>query len=386
MPDDVCRCIRCGWQDANFASATPQTQEQPQAPAATKSPHSYRLRTLAAVLTSSLFFLVSCTGGFHIASAVTGAVEDRLEQTPIDEENPPRHSVAIVATSVGAPASGEARVIYWLVKDPECDLAEFRLRHPRYSFLPSSDKGYIFESLQETNVEYQVLKRESGKAIVKTHYHHYPMIFTFDVRATYEATDSAIRLISYRVDSDTVTGFFAGPVLALLLAVFGEVLWRRIVKSELQADHRDADLWDVALAEAGGNVHKAQSRYIAKRVKQLKRSAGESTKPDPSALAVRPAPTAQSPIPNVRKRLLLSTVAALGLNACAYAIATPGHTTAAGLIGAVSVPLIFAILLWAIVSLVRGAKFRSSWRVYEATLLVVAALRLLGFAIYAATH
>jgi len=51
-----------------------------------------------------------------------------------------------------------------------------------------------------------------------------------------------------------------------------------------------------------------------------------------------------------------------------------------------SVPLLCAVLVWVIVSLARGAKFRESWRVYEGALLVVTALPLLGFAIFVASH
>jgi hypothetical protein len=342
------------------------------------------MRSLAIVLSSPVFFLASCYGITWGGSAVTSMVENESQQIPIDEVKVPRHSVAVVATPVGAPASAE--FVYWLVKEPECDLAEFRRRYPGYSFLPPSDKGHISDSHKETNVEYQVLKRELGKALVRTHYQHYPMLFTLDVRATYEATDSDIHLISYKVGSDVGAWPFVGGILACLLGLLGEFLKHRIVKSELRAGHRDAELWTKALAEAKGNVRKAQSRYIAKRVKQLKHIGGTGTETAPSPAAAGLAATTKTPISKVRKRILLSTVAALLVNVCAYEIAKPGHATAGGVVGAVSLPLIFAVLVWVIVSLARGAKFRASWRVYEGALLVVAVLQLLGFAIHAASQ
>jgi len=375
--------MHCGWKDTNSASAAPEPEEQQQAATVKKRSSSSRVRTLAIVLSSPVFFLASCNGITWGCSAVTSMMENESQQIPIDEVKEPRHSVAVVATPVGAPPSAE--FVYWMVKEPGCDLAEFRRRYPGYSFLPPSDKGHISDSLQETSVEYRVLKRESGKALVRTHYQHYPMLITLDVRATYEATDSDIRLISYKVGSDVGLWPFLGGILACSLGLLGEFLKHRVVKSELRAGHRDAELWTKALAEAKGNVPKAQSRYIAKRVKQLKHIGGTGTETAPSPAAAGLATTSQTPIPNVRKRILLGTVAALVVNACAYEIAKPAHATAGGVIGAVSVPLIFAVLVWVIVSLVRGAKFRASWRVYEGTLLVVTALRLLGFAIYAAT-
>ncbi len=283
MPDDAARCTRCGWEAANFAPKAAHIQEQGQAAAAGECSRSSRMRVLAAVLASPLFFLFSCTGGVRFACAVATAIEDRSEQVPFDEANPPKYSVAIVATPVGAPPS--AGFIYWSVRDPERDLAKFRLKYPGYGFLPPSDRGEVNESHLETQVSYQVLKRDAGKALVKTHSHHYPFLFTLDVRATYEATDSDSRLISYRAGSDTVWGFWAGTMLAVFLAVFGEVLLGRIAKSEVQSDRRNVGLWAKALAKTKGNVRKAESRYIAMRVKQLKRigDASNETPPSPPA-------------------------------------------------------------------------------------------------------
>jgi len=195
-------------------------------PAVVKGSSSRWMRVLAALLTSNLFLLASCTGGFYIATAVTGAIADRSEQIPFEEENPPRHFFAIIVTPAGAPAS--VALDYKLVQNPERDLAEFRVKHPGYGFLPPSDKGHISRPDQDSYVDYRVVKRESATALVKTHYHHFPMIFSLDIRATYEATESEIRLISYRVGSDTASGVVAGPALGCSLALLGEVLKRRV--------------------------------------------------------------------------------------------------------------------------------------------------------------
>jgi len=208
------------------------------------------------------------------------------------------------------------------------------------------------------------------------------------VRATYEATDSDICLISYKAGSDLgLWPMIWGPLPAILLAIFGEILLGRIVRSELQSDRRDVGVWAKALAKAKGNVRKAESRYVAIRIKQLRRSGDAKNQTASSALAGGLAATAQPPVPKVRKRILLGTVAALVVNACAYEIAKPWHTTtAAEVIRAASVPLIFAVLVWAIISLVRGGKFRASWRIYEGTLLIVVAWQLLSFTIFATTQ
>jgi len=344
------------------------------------------MRTLAIVLSSPLFFLASCNGIAVIGSQVTRAIENESRQIPIEDVKGFRHSVAVVAMTGDPSSPGKEALVYWMVKEPKEDLAEFRRRYPGYSFLPRSDRGYISDSHNETNVEYWVLKRESGKAVLKTHMNHY-VLWGLDVRATYEATDSDIRLISYKAGSDLgIWPMIWGPMFSILLAIFGEILLGRIARSELQSDRRDAGVWAKALAKAKGNMRKAESRYVAMRIKQLKRSGDAKTESASSSPTAGPASAPQAPTPKVRKRILLGTAAALVANACVYKIAKPGDSTAADVIGATSIPLICAVLAWVIVSLLRGAKFRASWRVYEGTLLVVTALRLLGFAIYATSH
>ena len=300
MPDDAARCSRCGWQATDTASVAPQPEEQRQAADADKRTASSRMRTLAIVLSSPVFLVASCTGIMLGGSAATSVIENESRQIPIDEVTGFRHSVAVVATTGDLLSTGRKPVIYWMVKEPKKDLVEFRRRYPRYSFLPPTDRGEIRDPTTETNVEYWVLMRESGKAVVKTHMNHH-VLWGLDVRATYEATDADIRLISYKSGSDLGVWMMAwGPMLASLLAILGEFLKRRVVKSELQAGHRDADLWAKALTQAKGNVRKAESRYIAKRVKQLKRTVGAGIETASSPPATALATTPQPPAPKAR--------------------------------------------------------------------------------------
>ncbi|HXW64856.1 MAG TPA: hypothetical protein VEK74_07230, partial [Burkholderiaceae bacterium] len=125
MPEDAARCIRCGWLVTNTASAAPQPQEQQQAIAVEKRSTTSRIRTLAIVLSSPLFFLASCNGIAVIGSQVTRAIENESRQIPIDEVKGFRHSVAIVATTGNPSSPGTKPVIYWMVKEPKQDLAEF---------------------------------------------------------------------------------------------------------------------------------------------------------------------------------------------------------------------------------------------------------------------
>ncbi len=399
MPDDAVRCILCGWQAVNTASAAPQPQEQLQAAAVEKRSPSSRVRTLALILTSPVFLLVGCTGGMCTAVGVMEMTKEISCDQAIPPSLPVPIGVAVVATIVDRSSPGKRRLVTVFLRKLKGDLANFRIENSDYSFLPPSDNGFVaagngFIPVENGpfaggyEVEYQVSKRESGKALVKTEFTvpDIPLAGTQHVRATYEATDSDIRLISYKSGPDSFVALLCGGLCACLLGILGDILLGRIARSELQSDRRDVGVWANALAKAKGNVRKAESRYIAMRVKQLRRRGDAKTESASSTPTTGLAPTSQAPIPKIRKRILLGTVTALVVNACAYEIAKPGDTTAADVIGAASVPLICAVLAWLMVSLIRGAKFRASWRVYEGTLLVVAASQLLGFTIFAASH
>jgi len=99
-----------------------------------------RWRLALATCLTYLLIPVGCAAGFHMAD-VSSAREDRAEQIPIDEAHPPRSSIAVVAAPVSTRTSGE--VTYWAGRDPKRYLADFKLTHPGYSFVPPSDHGHI---------------------------------------------------------------------------------------------------------------------------------------------------------------------------------------------------------------------------------------------------
>jgi len=374
-----------------------------QAAAVDENSGSRRILILATLLTSNLFGLASCSSGFYLSWAVTSAVMDLSKQVVIDESHPPRHSVAVIATTGDLSSPGRKPLVYWLVKEPSADLAGFRLKYPEYSLLPQSDQGHISDLPGETDVDYQVLRRESGRAVVKTHYHHYPMLFTMDVRATYEATDSDIRLISYRSGSDTANGVIVGPAIAVLLGALGVILKRIygtpsaqdseiagrlarhtvaycfmgvVLLSIIHSSELALPVWvlsGLALFGVVGPIWIAQELHRPKVI--------------PTGQAVS---SAEKPARAVRNRILLGTVGAVLVNACGLAIVMPGHITVVGGIRASCVALVCAApaaLVWAIVSVVRGAKFPASWRVYEGTLFVITALNVMSMVrIYGFLH
>jgi hypothetical protein len=157
---------------------------------------------------------------------------------------------------------------------------------------------------------------------------------------------------------------------------------------ELRADRKDVGLWAMALAEADGNIPKAEARYIAKRVEQLKADRGVHAEASSARIATTPAapqpatvaPEAVRGLPkNLSQRLWLGTGGWLVVNAIGWSLTKPGHPGVAESLGASAVSVLCAGPLWFLVAILRGGKFRASWKVYEMTLWLVGALLLLSF-------
>ena len=213
--------------------------------AVVKGSSSRWMRVLAALLTSKFFLLASCTGSMSLITAYGG------KETLIDAATPARlpipYGVAVIATI--DPRSPETKqIVAVFAKEPLRDLAMFRTEHSSYSFVPASDRGaLVFDKGGEfpyIDVEYQVSKREPGKAAVKTHYHaNIPIIGPQNVSATYEATDSDIRLISYKANPFWIPVLLGAMIFTLLLSIVGQILKPRFVTSP--DPNSEAERWKV---------------------------------------------------------------------------------------------------------------------------------------------
>ena len=205
--------------------------------AVVKSSSSRSLRVLAALLTSNLFLLASCVGTMQLTASVMvyGTNETKMDEAANSRRLPVPYGVAVVATI--DPSSPEKKpTVAAFLREPDRDLARFRAENPSFSFLPVSDTGVVvFEKGGEfpfINVHYQVSMRESGKALVKTHYATtFPLIGFQSVSATYEATDSDIRLISYKSGPEWLLAFIGALLFTLVLSIVGPILKSRVVAS-----------------------------------------------------------------------------------------------------------------------------------------------------------
>ena len=213
--------------------------------AVVKGSSSRWMRVLAALLTSKFFLLASCTGSMSLITAYGG------KETRIDAATPARlpipYGVAVIAT-IDPRSPKDRQVVTIFVKEPLRDLAMFRTEHSSYSLVPMADRGaVVFDKGGEfpyIDIDYQVSKRESGKAVVKTHYHaNIPIIGPQNVSATYEATDSDIRLISYKANPFWIPVLLGAMIFTLLLSIVGQILKPRFVTSP--DPNSEAERWKV---------------------------------------------------------------------------------------------------------------------------------------------
>jgi len=197
--------------------------------AVVKGSSSRWVRVLAALLTSNFFFLASCTGSMCLIT-VYGDKETKIESN--SRRLPVPYGVAVVAT-IDPWSPKNRQIVAVFVKEPLKDLAVFRTEHSSYSFLPSSDRGVVVfprrGEFGDINVKYQVSKRESGKAEVKTHYGtNIAIIGPQNVSATYEATDSDIRLVSFKSNPNWFSALLGAMSFTMLLVLVGQNLKRRV--------------------------------------------------------------------------------------------------------------------------------------------------------------
>lgn len=223
MPDDAVRCIKCGSESPAAAAQTLKRSagEKPVPADDTRSPRRINwLRIFAAVLTSKLFFLVSCTSGM-LASPL---LMDSDDYGPaITASDSPSKLVVVIASVPDAGTEGGRKPVTVFL----ASLDEFKGKNPDYSFLLPPGKGQIENRGAEMLTDYQVTPSGPGTIIVKAHFHHDVPPVNLDVRARYEATDKNIKLLNVKAGSDFGRMLITGFIFATILAVTGRLLKKR---------------------------------------------------------------------------------------------------------------------------------------------------------------
>ena len=178
-------------------------------------------RACAAVFTSYLFFLASCTAGMAGVAALSSDDYGRA----VTVERPASGLVALIATVPDTERPGERKAVMTLLGN----LDKFKKENPNCSFLLAPGAGQVENAPAEMTTSYVSMANGPGKAIVKTEFHHDvpPFPWGLNVRARYEATEHDVRILNANVGYMEVA-FMCGLVFASGLAVVGNVLkWRQ---------------------------------------------------------------------------------------------------------------------------------------------------------------
>lgn len=223
MPDDALRCIRCGHDSSKSLLPATVIARTPQ-PVAQSNIRGIRginwLQICATVVSSYLFFPVSCTSGLFASALLT----DHDDYGPaISASYSPSKLVVVIASVPDMATEGERKPVIVFLSS----LDEFKERNPNYSFLLPPGKGQIENRDAEMLTDYQVTPSGPGTIIVKAHFHHDVPPTNLDVRARYEATDKNIKLLNVKVGSDYASAFITGLIFATILIISGRLLKRR---------------------------------------------------------------------------------------------------------------------------------------------------------------
>lgn len=226
MPDDIFVCVRCGHDSEN-------SQTRNEAPVALttiteSAPSNARkiswAKIGATVLTSSWFFLASCTTSMFISfepARNLGTIHHMEKGQPADT----RMSVIVLVPDAKTPGKNVVHQV------PLFNLERFQKENPTYSFLIPIGKGEVNDIGAEMNTKYVTSSAGPGKVVVETHFFHDVPPAGFEVEARYEATEKAIAPVYTKAGSPGLFALLLGVVFACLLSTVGMILKWRLNKS-----------------------------------------------------------------------------------------------------------------------------------------------------------
>ena len=151
MPDDALRCIRCEGESPSVVDqkSINTTEAKPVSGDDARSPRRINwTRFFAAVLTSKLFFVASCTGGMVLGlSGYEGVESDVHKGRPLDTR------MSVIAVIPSANKTGERKVVQISLGS----LEQFKQANSDYSFMPPLRKGEVNDpSLLDRQTAYTV--------------------------------------------------------------------------------------------------------------------------------------------------------------------------------------------------------------------------------------
>jgi hypothetical protein len=226
MPDDALRCIRCGSESPpNVASQLAGSIDaKPVSGADTRGPRRINwTRVFAVVLTSKLFFLASCTGGMVL---VRSSFDGNERFAHGAHERPLDTLMSVIAVIPSTDKPSERKV----VQVPLFGIEQFKQDHPNFSFLPPLGNGEVNNPAMLAHTAYTATIIGPGQVMVETKLDQNDD----HVLGRYEATDKEIKPLYTKTNNDLINfimGMFVGVPIALVLALIGYVLKRRVKRT-----------------------------------------------------------------------------------------------------------------------------------------------------------
>jgi hypothetical protein len=189
---------------------------------------------LAAVLSSYLFFLVSCTGTAFLAQEPLR----QLGGQHMANGRTPDSRVIVLASLPNPDKPGTHQVRQFMLGQ----LDGFKKANPQHSFLLPPGEGRVEDAAAAFSTTYKVKPLAPGRVEIETDAFH-DALFGLSLFARYEATERDIKPIFTSASSPTV-GLVAGVFVALVLAIIGAVmkiiLRRRAATAIAAPDHGNA--------------------------------------------------------------------------------------------------------------------------------------------------
>jgi hypothetical protein len=221
MPDDALRCIKCGLQSLEKTKHDVNDSSDASQASTGNAVSTQRIRWMkicAAVLTSNLFVLTSCTGGV-VASYISF---EKMGGQYMDRGAKPYDGMVVIAAVPNPAKQGTVQLEQLTLRDME----KFKAANPTHSFLLPLGSGRVEIVDAEYSTRYDVQPVGDGKVLVETR-HSGGMGGT--VIARYEATDKSVRPI-FTNKIDWLIALFAGLAFAMILYGIGLVLRYRAAK------------------------------------------------------------------------------------------------------------------------------------------------------------
>src|SRR5262245_27650965 len=170
---------------------------------------------VAALLSSNLFFLASCSGiTFLSAQSLPHVGGSQMSRGGVPD---PR--MMVIASIPDPEAPGQRKLTQVML----ASLSRFQSSQPDHSFIIPTGEGEVRDVSADMITSYRVMPLSAGRVEVRTDFSHDVPPLGLNIVARYEATEREVKPL-YTNASTPMGALFLGIVGALVLATIGSVM------------------------------------------------------------------------------------------------------------------------------------------------------------------